>query len=176
MRRTNGKKGEQNCQNLITGLFDAKILSTNDDGRWDFEALIDDKPLTFEVKTNPDAFKYGGFSVEIAHKQNSYISSYITREAFIWDNTKVVKTGLAESKADFYIFHDNKKQYYLVKSKDLKDWANNIVINAKHRVRWGGYENHTLNIQIRFEELGDIGMHIDTRKKPGRKSATEDKA
>lgn len=171
-RRTNGKKGEINCQNLVRGLWDAKILSTSNTGKWDFKAQTPDgSEYTFEVKTNPKAItEYGGFSVEIGHKQNSYITSYITREPWIWDGVKIVQTGLSESEADWYIFHDNKKQYYFIQSKVLKEWALDIIENTKHRVVWGGYQNHTLQIQIRLEELNKLGQYIDRRQKPGRKS------
>ena len=174
-RRTNGKKGEINSQQLVKDILDAKILSTSNTGKWDFKAqLPDGTTKTFEVKTEPDAItKYGGFSVEIAHKQNSYITSYITREAWLWDGVKVVKTGLSESKADAYIFYDNKKQYYLVTSKALKEWANNLLNKQSPRIVWGGYKKHTLQIQIRLEELAKIGMYIDKRKKPGRKPKNE---
>lgn len=177
MRRTNGKQGEINCQNLVRVLWDAKILSTSNTGKWDFKAQTpDSKQYTFEVKTNPAAItQYGGFSVEIGHKQNSYITQYITREPFIWEGVKVVQTGLSESKADLYIFHDNKKQYYFIQSKKLKEWALDIITNAKHRVKWSGYKEHTLNIQITLEELNKMGQYIDTRKKRGRKSVTEAK-
>lgn len=178
MRRTNGKKGEVNCQQLIKWLFDASITHIGKSGKWDFKAFFPSKDVhkTFEVKTEPKAItQYGGFSVEIAHKQNSYITEYITREAFIWDNTKVVRTGLSESKSDYYIFHDDKKQYFIVESVKLKQWVENIIENQRHRIVWGGYQNHTLQAQIKLDELKDIGVHIDLRKKRGRKPVTEDK-
>jgi hypothetical protein len=177
MRRTNGKKGEIKCQQLICGIFDATITHISKNGKYDFKALFPDRlSKTFEVKTEPKAItQYGGFSVEIGHKQNSYITEYIVRKPFIWDNTKVVRTGLSESEADFYIFHDDKKQYYIVSSKKLKQWVENIIENQQHRVVWGGYQKHTLQIQIRLNELEQLGHYVDLRKKRGKK-LTEDKA
>lgn len=177
MRRTNGKKGEINSQNLIRGLFDATITHIGKTGKWDFKALFsNNQSKTFEVKTEPKAItQYGGFSVEIAHKQNSYITEYITRKSFVYDGVKVVRTGLSESQADVYIFHDNKKQYFIVPKKALLKWANNVMENEPHRLVWGGYQKHTLQIQIRLDELKEIGQYIDLRQKRGRKSTTEAK-
>ena len=66
-----------------------------------------------------------------------------------------------------------KKQYYLVNSKALKEWVNNLLNKQSPRIVWGGYKKHTLQIQIRLEELAKIGMYIDKRKKPGRKPKNE---
>ena len=82
---------------------------------------------------------------------------------------------LDEIAPDFYIFHDDKKQYYIVSSKKLKQWVENIIENQQHRVVWGGYQKHTLQIQIRLNELEQLGHYVDLRKKRGKK-LTEDKA
>ena len=175
MRRTNGKQGEIKSQQLICGLFDATITHISKNGKYDFKALLPDGvSKTFEVKTEPKAItQYGGFSVEIGHKQNSYITEYIVRKPFIWDNIKVVRTGLSESEADFYIFHDDKKQYYIISSKKLKQWLDDIDMS---RIVWGGYQKHTLQVQIRLNELEELGHYIDLRKKRGKKTSTEAKA
>lgn len=175
-KRTNGKKGEIRCQTLVSELWGAKILSTSNTGKWDFKAEMPDNTVkTFEVKTNPQAItKYKGFSVEIAHKKNSYITSYLTREGYLYDGVEVVGTGLMESKADWYIFHDNKKQYYFIKKDVLMDWVKDIWKNHHYRLSWGGYQDHTLQIQIKLWELEKLGHYIDLRKPRGRKS-TEDK-
>lgn len=169
-KRTNGKKGEINCQQLVCGIWDAKLLRTNDDGRYDFKVELPDGDIkTFEVKTNPAAEKYGGFSVEVAHRRNSYLTSYINRPYEMYEGIKVVLTGLLESEADFYIFHDDKKQYYFISKKRLMEWFEDIWSNHHHRVVWGGRDSATLQIQIRISELLKLGKHIDMRGKRGRK-------
>jgi len=171
MRRTNGKKGEKNCQMVVEGIWDARIVRENKDERYDFMAETPTgERFKFEVKTNPQAItKYGGFSVEIGHRYNTYITSYLTKEPFLYEGVKVVSTGLMASEADFYIFHDNKKQYYFISKKKLMEWAKDIWKNQHHRVVWGGYEQHTLQIQIKLHELLKLGHYIYLRKKKGRK-------
>ena len=171
-KRTNGKKGEERCIHLVCAGWDAQLLKRNNDEKYDFKvATSDGNEHTFEVKTNPQAItKYGGFSVEIAHKQNSYITSYITKEPFMYEGVKVVSTGLMASKADWYIFHDDKKQYYFISKTELMKWAKDVWKNHHHRVVWGGYESHTLQIQIKLHELKQLGHYIDLRQKRGRKS------
>ena len=170
-KRTSGKKGEQRCQQLVEGVWDARIVRENKDERYDFMAeLPNGDRLTFEVKTNPQAItKYGGFSVEIGHRYNTYITSYLTKEPFLYEGIKVVSTGLMTSEADWYIFHDDKKQYYFIKKQVLMDWVKDIWKNQHHRVVWGGFNQHTLQIQIRISELQRLGNHIDLRKSRGRK-------
>lgn len=171
-KRTNGKNGEKRSIALVCNLWDAKLIRTNDDGRYDFMVELPDQDrVTFEVKTNPQAItKYKGFSVEIAHKKNSYITSYLTREGYLYNGIEVVGTGLMESKADWYIFHDDKKQYYFIKKSVLMDWAKDVWKNQPYRLSWGGYQDHTLQIQIKLHELLKLGKHIDLRKKRGRKA------
>lgn len=168
--RTNGKQGEINCQKMVCDYLDAKILRTNDDGRYDFKAEFPNgEQHTFEVKTNPAAEKYGGFSVEVAHRQNSSLTSYINRPYEMYNGIKVVLTGLLESEATTYIFHDDKKQYYIINKKSLMEWFEDIWFNHHHRVVWGGTDSATLQIQIRISELLKLGMYIDMRGKRGRK-------
>jgi len=170
-KRTSGKKGEERCIDLVCGGWDAKLIRRNNDERYDFKVQTSDgNTHTFEVKTNPQAItKYGGFSVEIGHKYNSYITSYLTKEPFLYDDIKVVSTGLMSSEADWYIFHDDKKQYYFIKKKDLMKWATDVWKNEHHRVVWGGFNTHTLQIQIKLHELLKLGNYIDLRKPRGRK-------
>jgi len=169
--RSVGNKGEKIARNLFRQMG-ATIIRTNDDDRYDFKTRFpeEEKIFSVEVKGEPKAItKYKGFSVEIGHRRDSYILSYIVKSPFNWDGIPTVPTGLSTTKSDFYVFNDTKKQQYIVKTEALKKWFNDVYENEKHRIRWGGFNQHTLQVQIRLDELEQIGSYFDERKKRGRK-------
>ena len=49
------------------------------------------------------------------------------------------------------------------------EWFQRVKTHEEHRIRFGGYDGRSLQVQITIEELEEIGQKIDLRKKPGRK-------
>lgn len=171
-RRSKGEKGEIYVASILKAMG-CDIISFNKTYAWDVKFKDPNGIIsTAEIKEEPKYKKYGGFSVELAHKKVSYISSYWLRDDdFRWDDgTVCVPTGFTTSEADYQVFTNGKSAVYWVKTPKLAEWLNNIFQNEKHRIRWGGKMSHTLQVQIRIDEIKKIGKYYE--KKRGRKPSS----
>jgi hypothetical protein len=162
-----GNKGERLIQDLAEVLGFNIVSKWNTDSKWDLVIQNDNVTKSLEVKTQPDYLKYGGFSVEVGNKR---LGNYIFKPTeFIWEGSPCVYTGLAVSKADTHVFTNGKNIIYLVSTKVLIEWFKRIYSEEKHRIRFGGYDGRSLQIQLRLDEIQELGQKIDLRKKRGRK-------
>ena len=163
-----GNKGEA----LIHYIMEAcgyKILNKwNNDSKWDFIITDGENKKPIEVKTQPDYLKYKGFSVEIGNKR---LGNYIAKNTeFTWYGSPCVYTGLAVTQAYYTVFTNGKNVIYLVLTKALIEWFQRVKTHEEHRIRFGGYDGRSLQVQITIEELEEIAIKkIDLRNKPGRK-------
>jgi hypothetical protein len=162
-----GNKGEALIQNIVEVLGFTIVKKWNNDSKWDLVIQNEHVTKSLEVKTQPDYLKYKGFSVEIGNKR---LGNYITKDTeFTWYGSPCVYTGLAVTQADTQVFTNGKNVIYLVSTKSMIEWFQRVKTHEEHRIRFGGYDGRSLQVQITIEELEEIGQKIDLRKKPGRK-------
>jgi hypothetical protein len=164
---TIGNKGEALVHRIMEGMGFTIVKKWNDDSKWDLVIKKDDITKSLEVKTQPDYLKYGGFSVEVGNKR---LGNYMFQPTeFIWEGSPCVYTGLAVTKADFHVFTNGRNITYTVSTKVLIEWFERVKTQEEQRIRFGGYDGRSLQVQITIEELEKIGQKIDLRKKRGRK-------
>jgi len=162
-----GNKGEALIQHIVEVLGFTIVKKWNNDSKWDLVIQNENVTKSLEVKTQPDYLKYGGFSVEIGNKR---LGNYINRDTeFTWYGSPCVYTGLAVTQADTQVFTNGKNIIYLVSTKALIKWFERVKSHEEHRIKFGGYNGRSLQVQITIDELEEIGQKIDLRKKRGRK-------
>lgn len=163
-----GNKGEVFVIKILQWLGHT-ILKRGKDSKWDILSQKDNITTTYEVKTQPDFFDYGGFSVEIANRWNQY--NYMFREDIIWFNgIKCVPTGLLVTQAETHVFTDGKYIAYFVSTKALKEWIKRVNTQEDHRIKFGGNESGSVQVQIRIEEIKQIADYsVGNLPKRGRK-------
>jgi len=171
---TIGKKGEEYVRGILKSMG-CLVTRNGNTSAWDLMFVTPDNiPSTVEIKTQPRFKKYNGFSIELAHKKTSYISSYWLRDDdFKWDdNTVCVPTGFSVSQAEYQAFTNGTNMLYWVDSKTLSSWVKHIFDNERHRITWGGKIGHTLQVQIKIDELAKLSKILDEKKKRGRKPSS----
>lgn len=162
-----GNKGEQLIQDLVEYLGFNIVNKWNTDSKWDLVIQKDDVTKSLEVKTQPEYLKYGGFSVEVGNKR---LGNYIYQpKDFTWEGSPCVYTGLAVSSADTHVFTNGINIIYIISTKALKEWFNRVYSEEKHRIKFGGYDGRSLQVQLKLEEIEQLGQKIDLRRKRGRK-------
>lgn len=162
-----GNKGEAYIHMLIEAIGFKILKRWGTTSDWDCLAELEGVQKTFEGKTQPNYLKYGGFSVEVGNKK---LGNYLYQPTdFIWEGSQCVFTGLKVSNADFYVFTNGINIAYFVPIKALKEWYNNVITREIHRLKFGGYDDRSLQVQIKIEELEQIGLLINTKGKRGRK-------
>lgn len=164
---TIGNKGEALIHNLVEAMGFTIVKKWSNNSRWDMVITDGDAFKSLEVKTQPEYKKYGGFSVEVGNKR---LGNYVGRDAeFHWYGSPCVYTGLAVTQADTQVFTNGINIVYLVSTKSMIEWFQRVKTQEEHRIKFGGYDGRSLQVQITVEELEEIGKKIDLRKKKGRK-------
>lgn len=165
---TIGNKGEALIHYIMEQIMGFTIVKKwNNDSKWDLVIKKDDVTKSIEVKTQPEYLKYGGFSVEVGNKR---LGNYIHRNAeFYWYGSPCVYTGLSVTQSDIHVFTNGKNVAYAVPTKALIEWFERVKTQEEQRIRFGGYDGRSLQVQITIEELDKIGLLVDLRGKRGRK-------
>jgi len=168
---TLGNKGEAFIRTILKWLGYNILKSTSINSDWDCVAEIDDKRETFEGKTQDRCAQYGGFSVEVGNKTlGNYLHKFPNPD-FVYQGHPCVRTGLAVTKADYQVFTDGKHIAYFISTKALKKWFKYVETHEPHRIRWGGYKDRALQVQIRLEEIYTIADKVvENFAKKGKKS------
>jgi len=135
------KKTEREIANLLREHYKAVILSYCHDSRYDILARVNGKNFTFEVKEDFTCERTGNVGVEYSS----------------WGR----KSGIAISKADFYIYkiHTSKGiRVYIFKTKAIKDM---IARKEYSRIVNGGDKgSDSMNFLFTYEVFTSHGKQI----------------